>query len=76
MGILKICPMCGKEHHINLSEEEAMKYEMYLYGIGNIQQMLPDLGAVEREFLITGYCHSCQAKIFGTANKPELARWE
>lgn len=73
--IKRTCPMCGKEHALTLTEEEKARYEMYRMGFGNIQDMLPGLGAVEREFIITGYCHKCQSRIFGTRNKPDLSRW-
>lgn len=47
----------------------------FLYGDGLIQDRLPNMGAVEREFLKTGYCHSCQELIFGGFNKPNMERW-
>lgn len=75
MGIEKMCPRCNKKHKISLTEEELEKYKMYLSGMGKIQDMLPDVGIVEREFLKTGYCNSCQAKIFGSSNKPDMNRW-
>lgn len=75
MGIRRVCPMCQKEHELTLTEEELAMYELYMTGVGNIQMLLPDLGAVEREFLITGYCHECQSLLFGSANKPDLELW-
>lgn len=72
MIIKKECPLCGKEVAIRLGEKE---YVSFLYGSGLIQERIPNIGAVEREFLKTGYCHSCQELIFGGFNRPQMERW-
>ena len=72
MLVMKECPMCEKEVAIRMSNED---YERFRFGSGLIQERLPNVGAVEREFLKTGYCHSCQKKIFGSFNKPNMEMW-
>ena len=72
MIIRKECPLCGQTFAIRMSYDD---YARFLYGSGLIQDRLPNTGAVEREFLKTGYCHSCQELIFGGFNKPNMEMW-
>ena len=72
MLLIKECPMCGKEVAIRMGEDE---YDRFFFDDGLLQDILPNMGAVEREFLKTGYCHSCQKKIFGSFNKPNMEMW-
>lgn len=70
------CPLCQEEHGVLLSNEQFERYEeCFVNGRQPIQNILPELGVVEREFLITGYCYRCQTLIFGTVNKPNLTLW-
>ncbi len=73
--VRKKCPMCGKTHAVVLTDEEVVKYKRYLQGAEKIQELFPELGVVEREFLMTGYCYGCQALLFGKRNKPNLKVW-
>lgn len=78
MGKVKYqkCPLCREEHGVLLSSDQLERYEnRYLLGREHIQDVLPELGIVEREFLITGYCHKCQELIFGNTNRPNLTLW-
>ena len=75
MGVLKQCPMCGAKHELKLTKEQSIIYQSYLCGAGKIQEMLPELGPVEREFLMTGYCYKCQSLLFGNTNKPNMDLW-
>ena len=74
-GVTRICPMCQEVHELLLTKEQTDKYVHYLYGNEKIQEIFPELGPVEREYLKTGYCYKCQALLFGTANKPNLDIW-
>ena len=59
------CGMCGQKSRIKLSERELEAYERYLKGDELIQDCLPTLNRVEREFLKSGYCTDCQELLFG-----------
>lgn len=56
------CPLCGQYHQVSLDTEGFIKWadEGVL-----IQKAMPNVPIVTREFLITGFCPSCQEKIFG-----------
>lgn len=73
MLIKKTCPMCKRELAIKMNDEDYQKYQDKNNGL--IQERLPNIGTVEREFLISGYCFSCQAQIFGTTYKPNREIW-
>ena len=59
------CSMCGQKSQIKLSERELEAYKRYLKGDELIQDCLPTLNRVEREFLKSGYCTDCQELLFG-----------
>lgn len=59
------CPMCGRWCEITLSDEQYGKLHKYHNREGLIQELFPELNAVEREFIKTGYCPGCQEEIFG-----------
>ena len=56
------CPMCGKKSTLLVNEQiiDAL-YNKNDY----IQVALDGYTASEREFVMTGYCPSCQSKLFG-----------
>lgn len=55
-----ICPFCGKEHRVTVSEEGWDKYRF-----GELAQVaFPDLSATERKQIISGVCPDCQASVF------------
>jgi len=62
--IEKRCPMCGRYFTMILTDEELESYEAYMDGDGKIQDCLPNLNPMEREFLKTGYCPECQKMLF------------
>lgn len=60
--ITKRCMLCGRESSLEITEEVNKIYEMYLRGVGYIQDI--PLDADKREFLKTGMCESCQHMMF------------
>lgn len=65
------CPMCGKWHYIELTNEEDRGVWEWRNG-AYIQDALPTLNPTEREFLMTGYCPSCQELIFGNGETERI----
>ena len=63
--VYRLCPMCGRQHYMKLTDEQAHKLFEYEHGDSLIQEVFPELGRAEREFLKTGYCSECQETIFG-----------
>ena len=72
--IYKVCPMCDEEYGLELTRRESSKYDAYTRGEGYIQTMLPGLNPVEREFLKTGYCPTCQGLLFGNAETDRIRK--
>ena len=68
------CPMCNKWHAIELSAEQYEKLYDYRHGYGTIQEQFPELNRVEREFLKSGYCPSCQEMLFGNGKTEKVVR--
>lgn len=60
--ITKRCMLCGRESSLEITEEVNKIYEMYLRGVGYIQDI--PLDADKREFLKTGMCEPCQHMMF------------
>ena len=73
--IVMICPICGKKHQITLDEEQADGLWRYDNGEGLIQELLPRLNAVEREFLKSGYCPDCQEELFGNGETFKISKY-
>lgn len=65
MKMYNHCDLCGKGGYIELTEEQSKKLSQYHMGDGLIQDLFPELNAVEREFIKTGMCKSCQEMMFG-----------
>lgn len=63
-NIIKCCPFCGEDYMMDVTDEQYERYEQYTKKGGYIQDVFPDLNAVEREFLKTGMCLNCQGDIF------------
>ena len=59
MKIYSKCPICQKEQMVDLSENEYKRYLQFSKGVGNIQDLLPELSASQREALISGICPEC-----------------
>lgn len=71
------CPMCGGTYDIFLSEVQRGKYFLYWNReIDFIQDALPELNPMEREFLKTGYCPPCQRLLFGNNLRSRIIRKE
>lgn len=65
------CPMCGQRWAIELTKDQERRFFEYRSKRQMIQEVLPDLNSVEREFLKSGFCPECQKQIFmnGETNK-------
>ena len=61
VSIKTTCPQCGKDHYVNVEQED---YEAYKNG-ELCQKAFPYLSADQREMLITGICKSCWKYLFG-----------
>lgn len=68
------CPLCNKWHAIELTAEQYEKLYDYRHGYGLIQEQFPELNRVEREFLKSGYCPSCQEMLFGNGKTEKISR--
>jgi len=66
------CGICNHVSKIKLTESELEAYEEYLGGGRLIQECLPTLNKVEREFLKSGYCVKCQKLLFNNGNTKRL----
>ena len=66
------CGICGHNTRIKLSEDELEAYKDYLKRHLLIQDCLPALNRVEREFLKSGYCVKCQELLFNNGNTKRL----
>lgn len=55
------CLWCGKEYTFDVP---AAGYMAWRNG-ALIQDAFPTLTAEEREYMLTGYCKTCQDKLFG-----------
>jgi hypothetical protein len=58
------CPMCGKEHSLEISEELLDRVENRRENGEYIQDILVGYSRFDREKFITGYCDECQKEIF------------
>ena len=61
LTIEKICPMCRTA---NQATVPTIGYDKWKGG-ALIQDAMPTVPVITREFLITGFCRDCQIKIFG-----------
>lgn len=55
------CPLCGKEHIVEVEMEQWLKYSI---GEELAQNAFPNLSPIEREQIISNLCPECQADIF------------
>ena len=64
--VQKECTECHRTISVFLTEEEYRNLNLYLNGVGLVQDMLPNLSIADREFLaITGICGKCWKRMFG-----------
>ena len=61
--------MCGDTNIMTLDKKEENGVERYISGGILLQNAVPGLNPMEREFFKTGYCPECQNMIFGTRFK-------
>ncbi len=69
--VTKECSMCGQETNLKLLDSEIEGLERYFSG-ELIQECLPSLNKVEREFIKSGYCSDCQELLFGDGSSKRL----
>lgn len=60
LTITRNCPFCNTPQTKEFDEEHYRKYEAG----APIQDVMPNLSADDREFLITGICHKCWNSTF------------
>lgn len=53
------CKKCGKKIRILMNLNQYERYVRYLKGEGQIQDMLHDLSAENRELILSGLCNKC-----------------
>lgn len=69
------CPECGQRWTITLTNDQERRFFEYRNDKElMIQQVFPDLNAVEREFLKTGLCPECQEEIFGNSKTDKIKK--
>ena len=68
-GVTVQCRNCGRDCSVSCSPEQ---YKSYIDGAGNIQDIMPDVPAGERELLISGICGLCWDSMF---RHDEEGRW-
>lgn len=73
--IVMRCPICKKAHQITLTNEQDTALWEWEHGYGAIQELLPDLNPVEREFLKSGYCPDCQEELFGNGETSKISKY-
>lgn len=61
MTLVKKCPMCGVDTTITVPRQQYANWRSGML----IQDAMPELDADTRETLISGFCASCQDKLFG-----------
>ena len=64
---IRICPICRSQSYMNVDRDKAD-----MIGLVPIQDLFPELNAVEREFLKFGYCVECQRMLFGNGKTREV----
>ena len=63
MKITRVCPICGKEHAI---EVDTISLHLWMQKELLLQDAFPEFNPLEREFVKSGYCPECQALMFGS----------
>lgn len=64
LTVLKTCPFCGLDALLELTDEESAQFMLYHNGIEPIIHVaMPNTSRIEREFLKTGICPRCYAKL-------------
>lgn len=63
------CVICGTPHIIQIANVEG--YNGWLHNAGNIQDLLPELSANDRELLISGIYKDCFDRMFAGYEEDE-----
>ena len=71
MNVIGDCVFCGGYWEVEVTEEQFMAYQ---FEGQPVQKAFPNLGATERECLISGICPTCQAKLFGQAGARDAGK--
>ena len=61
-SVYRACPMCKKEHFIEVDAFEYLEFEAGKF----VQDAFPELSAAERELIKGGVCGECWNKMFGS----------
>lgn len=69
------CPICGKEHSLDISEELLDRIENRIENGEYIQDILVGYSRSDREKFITGYCDECQNEIFKSYDADYERSW-
>ncbi len=56
------CPLCDKEHNLEVDEDKYLQYQMLNRPC--IQDIWPDESIPYREKIKSGYCDECQELMF------------
>ena len=70
------CPICGAEVKLGVTEEEVEGFRQFQEEDADLEEVLPDFGPFEREFLITGMCLNCQCDVFHKEPPEDVSRWK
>lgn len=70
------CPICGAEVKLGVTEEEVEGFRQFQEEDADLEEVLPDFGPFEREFLLTGMCPNCQCNVFHTKPPEDMSRWD
>ena len=70
--ISRKCPFCGK---VSTHSYDKDAYERYMSGECSIQEVFYNEHPMDRELLLTGMCHDCCEKTFGTPAPEHEAEW-
>lgn len=59
-----VCPFCGKETVIELTQDECLDLFSGLAARSYVQDIFPNKDATFRELMVSGMCYECQAEFF------------
>lgn len=66
--VFTFCPNDWGMNEVVMTNSQFCEYERAVENprkARKIQDIFPDFTPEQREFLMTGYCHECQERIFG-----------
>lgn len=68
------CSMCGQRWELSLTNDQERRLFEYRNKGQLIQEALPDLNNVEREFIKSSWCPECQEEIFGNGETNKIKK--